>query len=1849
MGLLPLIDASDVLVLHCPLCYFHTHWLNHLEIHFNHEHSNENVDFMLYQCSKCRKIASCKTFLYEHIDICHKRSGKSIIQSSRTQSPNNTQSDHESINIQQQNSQTTEQYNNNHNASIDIIDPNGVSNNNGGLTTNSSHDEEQITEDINGDENETTNKSDVSNNSNNNTNKGDTDEFTNHNTPIINDSNENNEKEEPVLNDTKNHQSPYIKILFVGQLCGGNSALSPSTLSTTGTISASTIIPTAAPATPLPSTSLCETFTKSKHNSLHYSQKLHNYHYLSSIKHQCLFCDYTSSDSTKLAEHYVQHGIRQLQLPNTMHKFKKLHRIQTISDKNNNNNDNISTNPLTVMDELTKFATNEYDGCCLPTALLTPVITSPNSSNKKSIIFENYPSHDDSENFEDDENEEKEDEEKKNICLESSCYSSLYCASSPSPQLEINPSTSVNMTKTTATTSTTTCKHEYDNKPHRVIRRSRKRHSSCELSLLTAEHKRCHYEDDSIDKWNYSYPYVDSNCSPCYKNHIMNNQQVMVSSSSLSHSSCIPMLNSNTTTTTLTATSNSKSVKLSNFYRDCQHQQTHKSINSEIDNDSGLSSGTTTTVNDNPQVYSPLSNTPLSMNFPPYPAYMNPMFLSALMASGCWPFNSFPGNSSSINSNGNNNNGGNNNNITSNPFDPWHASNITLDSLQQTASLFGNNQRLLSNSNNFPPVLSPSCDASSVHLSKSPRHLLADESVSNLQDFNQINCQLNKLSGFSSLTNTSCLNNNTNHNNVSTSQKNLFNYPPFIQPSNFINGTSTNPLLLQLANCPSLTDNNQNILATALSAWCTQQAETIGLFPHHNLSGKNLLIPPLFTSNTHNTTNITTDNHDNKIISIDNECISNSHRNNNDGNNGSIITNLLNNETNESQEINDNKLNITSSNSTIPYNSIQTDPGISSTSSSSSCVSSISSDENQLNSSVFIKTSPKLNNTSDTIGLCSRPPLPLAASIPPSTACCSSTSSTSAAESIVITNSTINRPSSVQSTFNPILSTNSLNSSQSQSITNYPATVSTGSTSSLAAMMTAAAVAAAMAGICRPNSDVSRCIPPLSTFSQPLSTSSSLSLAGSISPTTAAAVAAAATAPTSVFPTGINQTSQNVDLMNLSSKEFHDELLNHHDMMLMNGQQHLYRNAIQSKYLRQSQHLHQYTHSTNSNDNNNSIIDYANDGSITEMEDIDDEVIEENELPGDNEDDEELAEEMLLHERIIHGNDNNSNKECNGLIDERSENDLSCGTNNNNKSVVKCSTGFNNEISSTRNSKNLLEPIKHGQSPNKEMNTAHLHTNNELKFLNKSYNHNFIGNMMNANNNSNNSNRTKAGIGSNSSISSGRASRTNLSPSSTMNHDQKRNHHHYHRNFTESLINNNNAGINNSNMGDSNSTESDENSSINLSVNNNTTTTLMTTSSTPTPTTTAPLSSSSSSPSGVGSGALFSIRRAVGLSRTNLPFPARKRLFGWLVDHLREPYPSEEEKMMLAMETGLSRTTVNNWFINARRRYVKPLMQGRLVLQSGVFKTVTSENCNTTASGGGSGGGAGGASSSSASSPPSPTSNTGTNNNQYVPTNPCITTKSNYTNSPLNEKTHRERSTSRRNNSLTGNTHVNISSNNMNNSSNLLQMSNSFNSCSANDVTNTSCHYNNNSFISNPFLNQPNNLSISKSSNSSSDSTASISAMAVAAAAAAAVYAGANMNSNRGDVTGGGNRIGCSSTLTGSISPSSTSVLSSNSSLLFSTQFNNLLNNAAMAAGVSVSGSNSMTNINRSTRTGLSIHSLQQQQHHRQNQQPSQQQIHSDILLSNEHLVDSITNLSKNLLCSSSNEQEHMIGGTTGD
>lgn len=46
----------------------------------------------------------------------------------------------------------------------------------------------------------------------------------------------------------------------------------------------------------------------------------------------------------------------------------------------------------------------------------------------------------------------------------------------------------------------------------------------------------------------------------------------------------------------------------------------------------------------------------------------------------------------------------------------------------------------------------------------------------------------------------------------------------------------------------------------------------------------------------------------------------------------------------------------------------------------------------------------------------------------------------------------------------------------------------------------------------------------------------------------------------------------------------------------------------------------------------------------------------------------------------------------------------------------------------------------------------------------------------------------------------------------------------------------------------------------------------------------------------------------------------------WLFQHLTHPYPSEEQKKDLADQTGLTMSQVNNWFINARRRIVQPMI-----------------------------------------------------------------------------------------------------------------------------------------------------------------------------------------------------------------------------------------------------------------------------------------------------------------------------------
>ncbi|GAA0161013.1 homeodomain transcription factor [Lithospermum erythrorhizon] len=50
-------------------------------------------------------------------------------------------------------------------------------------------------------------------------------------------------------------------------------------------------------------------------------------------------------------------------------------------------------------------------------------------------------------------------------------------------------------------------------------------------------------------------------------------------------------------------------------------------------------------------------------------------------------------------------------------------------------------------------------------------------------------------------------------------------------------------------------------------------------------------------------------------------------------------------------------------------------------------------------------------------------------------------------------------------------------------------------------------------------------------------------------------------------------------------------------------------------------------------------------------------------------------------------------------------------------------------------------------------------------------------------------------------------------------------------------------------------------------------------------------------------------------------------LRAWLFEHFLHPYPSDVDKHILSRQTGLSRSQVSNWFINARVRLWKPMVE----------------------------------------------------------------------------------------------------------------------------------------------------------------------------------------------------------------------------------------------------------------------------------------------------------------------------------
>ncbi|XP_024973095.1 BEL1-like homeodomain protein 7 [Cynara cardunculus var. scolymus] len=58
-----------------------------------------------------------------------------------------------------------------------------------------------------------------------------------------------------------------------------------------------------------------------------------------------------------------------------------------------------------------------------------------------------------------------------------------------------------------------------------------------------------------------------------------------------------------------------------------------------------------------------------------------------------------------------------------------------------------------------------------------------------------------------------------------------------------------------------------------------------------------------------------------------------------------------------------------------------------------------------------------------------------------------------------------------------------------------------------------------------------------------------------------------------------------------------------------------------------------------------------------------------------------------------------------------------------------------------------------------------------------------------------------------------------------------------------------------------------------------------------------------------------------------LPEGSVSLLRAWLFEHFLNPYPKDSEKMMLARQTGLTRSQIANWFINARVRLWKPMVE----------------------------------------------------------------------------------------------------------------------------------------------------------------------------------------------------------------------------------------------------------------------------------------------------------------------------------
>ncbi|CAL9076358.1 unnamed protein product [Musa acuminata var. zebrina] len=81
-----------------------------------------------------------------------------------------------------------------------------------------------------------------------------------------------------------------------------------------------------------------------------------------------------------------------------------------------------------------------------------------------------------------------------------------------------------------------------------------------------------------------------------------------------------------------------------------------------------------------------------------------------------------------------------------------------------------------------------------------------------------------------------------------------------------------------------------------------------------------------------------------------------------------------------------------------------------------------------------------------------------------------------------------------------------------------------------------------------------------------------------------------------------------------------------------------------------------------------------------------------------------------------------------------------------------------------------------------------------------------------------------------------------------------------------------------------------------------------------------------------------------------LPERSVSILRAWLFEHFLHPYPSDVDKHILARQTGLSRSQVSNWFINARVRLWKPMVEEMYLEETKEQENQTSQEENYNSS-----------------------------------------------------------------------------------------------------------------------------------------------------------------------------------------------------------------------------------------------------------------------------------------------------------